>query len=33
MCTVEKTNWQLVLFVKEHHYSELKINYSFKDQQ
>ena len=32
MCTVEKTNGQLVLFVKEHHYSEIKISYSFKDQ-
>ena len=32
MCTVEKTNWQLVLFVKEHHYAEIKINYSFKNQ-
>ena len=32
MCTVEKINWQLVLFVKEHHYSEIKIYHSFKVQ-
>ena len=25
MCTVEKINWQLVLFVKEHRYSEIKL--------